>query len=163
MTRNSAEQVLENPIIGKLKFLLEEIQQSHIPHLPNPSGCHKRASVALVIRVRPRYPDHANWHVESCGPAKTFYERLTSYFSLPWVQRGHPEILFIKRAARTGDRWTGHVALPGGKRDPGDADDSDTSRREAEEEVGLDLGTDHCLLVGKLSERVIFTSWGNVP
>ncbi|CAI5466752.1 unnamed protein product, partial [Closterium sp. Yama58-4] len=29
------------------------------------------------------------------------------------------------------------VALPGGKRDEGDADDSDTALREAEEEIGL--------------------------
>ena len=32
------------------------------------------------------------------------------------------EMLFIKRADRAGDPWSGQVALPGGRRDPGDAD-----------------------------------------
>jgi 8-oxo-dGTP pyrophosphatase MutT (NUDIX family) len=32
----------------------------------------------------------------------------------------------------------GEVCLPGGKRDPTDADDAFTAKREAEEEMGLD-------------------------
>lgn len=33
---------------------------------------------------------------------------------------------------------SGEVALPGGKADEGDADDSQTATREAHEEIGLD-------------------------
>ena len=70
-------------------------------------------------------------------------------------------MLFIKRAARAGDRWTAHVAFPGGKRDPNDADDCAAAVRETFEEVGLDLGP--ALACGKLPDRIVTTSWGTVP
>lgn len=79
------------------------------------------------------------------------------------MQHGDPELLFIKRAARVGDRWTGHVALPGGKRDPEDEDDKATAIRESQEEVGLDLTTGHLIYIGNLPERVVTTSFGSVP
>jgi 8-oxo-dGTP pyrophosphatase MutT (NUDIX family) len=50
-----------------------------------------------------------------------------------------PVVCFIHRAERPGDRWSGHMALPGGRRDPGDPDLATTARRETFEEVGLDL------------------------
>jgi 8-oxo-dGTP pyrophosphatase MutT (NUDIX family) len=49
------------------------------------------------------------------------------------------ELLLIRRAELQGDPWSGHVALPGGRRDPGDSDLLATARREAEEEVGVPL------------------------
>jgi 8-oxo-dGTP pyrophosphatase MutT (NUDIX family) len=79
------------------------------------------------------------------------------------VQKGDPEVAFIKRAARVGDRWTSHVALPGGKRDPEDEDDRYTAIRETSEEIGLDLTTKNVVSVGNLPERVVSTSWGKVP
>lgn len=51
-----------------------------------------------------------------------------------------PAFALIRRAARRGDPWSGHAALPGGRRHPGDADAAATARREAFEEVGLELG-----------------------
>lgn len=50
-----------------------------------------------------------------------------------------PGVCFIHRAERAGDRWSGHMALPGGRRDPGDRDLATTARRETLEEVGLQL------------------------
>jgi 8-oxo-dGTP pyrophosphatase MutT (NUDIX family) len=56
------------------------------------------------------------------------------------VRAGEPlEVLLIKRARRTGDPWSGHMALPGGRRDPDDATLLDTAVRETVEEIGLDL------------------------
>ncbi|KAL4911984.1 hypothetical protein BDW62DRAFT_195674 [Aspergillus aurantiobrunneus] len=144
--------------------VLLDLHQNSYPHVPNPPQCKKRASVALVLRVRPTYnhrPDRSSVTLNDTGSPVT--GQLANFFSQPWVQKGDPEVLFIKRASRVGDRWTGHVALPGGKRDPEDADDRAAAIREASEEVGLDLTTDDCIYVGNLPERVVTSSWGSVP
>ncbi|KAG0157929.1 hypothetical protein PDIDSM_5441 [Penicillium digitatum] len=145
-----------------LHGVLAELHRQPYPYVPNPPNCKKRASVALIIRVRPTYD-----YWPSSNPTKDAYQpvqpRLNVFFSQPWVQHGEPEVLFIKRASRVGDRWTGHVALPGGKRDPEDADDKATAIREASEEIGLDLTTDDTISVGNLPERVVTTSWGSEP
>lgn len=49
------------------------------------------------------------------------------------------ELLLIRRAEREGDPWSGHMALPGGRADPADADARATAVRETQEEVGLAL------------------------
>lgn len=49
------------------------------------------------------------------------------------------ELLLIRRAELHGDPWSGHVALPGGRRDPHDADLLETAVRETQEEVGIPL------------------------
>jgi len=50
------------------------------------------------------------------------------------------ELLFIQRALKEGDPWSGQMAFPGGRRDPADPDLIATSVRETREEVGLELG-----------------------
>jgi 8-oxo-dGTP pyrophosphatase MutT (NUDIX family) len=50
-----------------------------------------------------------------------------------------PDILFIQRATKPGDPWSGHMAFPGGHLDPEDADLRAAAVRETWEEVGLDL------------------------
>ncbi|MEE9278908.1 MAG: CoA pyrophosphatase [Myxococcota bacterium] len=54
-------------------------------------------------------------------------------------EAGSPEILFIERATREGDPWSGHMALPGGRQEPEDADLQATAARETLEEVGVAL------------------------
>ncbi len=49
------------------------------------------------------------------------------------------ELLFIQRASKHTDPWSGHMAFPGGRTDPGDIDSYYTAERETLEEVGLDL------------------------
>jgi 8-oxo-dGTP pyrophosphatase MutT (NUDIX family) len=48
------------------------------------------------------------------------------------------EILFIKRAKRAGDPWSGHLAFPGGRAEKEDATLLEVAMREAAEEVGID-------------------------
>jgi len=55
------------------------------------------------------------------------------------------ELLFIERAQRDGDPWSGHIAFPGGKREPGDKSLLHTAVRETEEEVSLRLSPAACL------------------
>jgi 8-oxo-dGTP pyrophosphatase MutT (NUDIX family) len=50
-----------------------------------------------------------------------------------------PEVLFIERAQRRGDPWSGHMAFPGGRIEPGDPHVRFTAERETREEVGVDL------------------------
>jgi 8-oxo-dGTP pyrophosphatase MutT (NUDIX family) len=49
------------------------------------------------------------------------------------------EVLLIKRAESERDPWSGHVALPGGHKDPEDANLTRTAVREAAEETGVEL------------------------
>ena len=61
-------------------------------------------------------------------------------------------VLLIRRAERTGDPWGGHMALPGGRKEPGDQDLLATATRETEEEVGIQLDPDS--LLGNLEDVV---------
>ncbi len=61
------------------------------------------------------------------------------------------ELLLIKRGERLGDPWSGHMALPGGRRAVDDRDLLDTALRETREEVGLSLARERDIL-GALDE-----------
>ena len=52
---------------------------------------------------------------------------------------GEPELFFIQRAEYEGDPWSGHIAFPGGREEPGDQSLLDTAMRETFEETGIDL------------------------
>lgn len=61
-----------------------------------------------------------------------------------------PAMCFIRRADRPDDPWSGHMAFPGGRADPGDASAQAVAEREAAEEVGLRLDPGH--LIAPLTE-----------
>ncbi|KAF9153801.1 hypothetical protein DFQ26_000442 [Actinomortierella ambigua] len=168
--------------------------------IPSHPPKYRRASVAVIIRIR---PDHQRLRstlrqTTHAYPTDTTdekallqkqqkqrqrlggeYTRLTAmdeeqidvieqpesleeFFSQTWVQTGTPEILFIERATRKTDRWSGHVALPGGKQELHE-DDQETAARETLEEIGLDLADPRFFrCVGQLDDRELWTSFGRV-
>ncbi|KAK0842381.1 hypothetical protein LTS02_016498 [Friedmanniomyces endolithicus] len=133
-------------LVDQTHTLLQALTTSPYPDLPSPESVPRRASVALVIHT----------------PSTSTPRDLETFFSQPWTHHGSPEILFIKRAARKSDRWTSHIALPGGRRDPTDADDAAAAVRETWEEVGLDL-TAYGIACGNLPQRLVTTHWGKKP
>nr|BFD65721.1 hypothetical protein HAGR004_07430 [Bdellovibrio sp. HAGR004] len=60
------------------------------------------------------------------------------------------ELGFIQRAQRPGDRWSGQLAFPGGKREAFDITDLDAAFRETLEEIGVRLSSHE--LLGRLDD-----------
>ncbi|MBI5243589.1 MAG: CoA pyrophosphatase [Elusimicrobia bacterium] len=60
------------------------------------------------------------------------------------------EVLLIERIRRPRDPWSGHIAFPGGRREPSDRDRLATALREAREEAGLKLR--RASLLGELDD-----------
>ena len=141
--------------MSSLHSLLELLSANGFKELKTPFNCKKRSSVALIIRINPSFK-------HSPGIDAPNDISINSFFAQEWVQHGEPEVLFIKRAARKGDRWTSHIALPGGHRDPNDVDDRAAAVRETLEEVGLDLQR-HGIDCGNLPQRMVTTHCGKRP
>jgi len=66
-------------------------------------------------------------------------DRVQAAVSLVLRGKEELEVLLIKRARSERDPWSGHMALPGGRRDDTDPALVDTAIRETREETGLDL------------------------
>lgn len=76
--------------------------------------------------------------------------RLAAVAAVIRVLDGEPELLFIKRAILERDPWSGHVAFPGGRIEPGDDTLQDTAIRETFEELALDLNAG--AMLGRLDD-----------
>lgn len=101
------------------------------------SACEARAAVALVLRPG----------VEREPP------RPTARTEDPTLDR--LSLLLVQRAEVEGDPWSGHMALPGGRREPGDEDLAATALRETREETALRLAREDVL--GRIDETHPFT------
>ncbi|GGI09211.1 NUDIX hydrolase [Egicoccus halophilus] len=88
-------------------------------------------------------------HVPDAAPEHLVTEGWQAATALVVAPGDGPELALIERVERTGDPWSGHMALPGGKRDPDDPDLAATAVRETREEVGLALDAP----VGRLDDH----------
>lgn len=77
--------------------------------------------------------------VDRALPAARGGHRVQAAVSVVIRGGDHLELLLIKRSLSERDPWSGHMALPGGRRDPDDIDLQHTARRETREETGVDL------------------------
>lgn len=66
-------------------------------------------------------------------------ERIQAAVALVLREPDPVDLLLIKRARSTRDPWSGHMALPGGRLDPGDPHLLATAMRETLEETGVIL------------------------
>lgn len=64
---------------------------------------------------------------------------LTAAVAVVRTEEPDPRYLILQRAAHPADPWSGHLAFPGGRREPADVDLLATARRETLEECGVDL------------------------
>lgn len=110
---------------------------SRAPDRVPDSECDARAAVALVLQ--PTSEAGADPGPE-LGPAGGL-DRLS--------------LLLVQRAELDGDPWSGHMALPGGRREPDDADLLATAIRETLEETSLRLSRGDVL--GSLDDVHPFT------
>jgi len=85
-------------------------------------------------------------HPAGPGAADAAFDGFEAAVSLLVRPHRSLELLLIRRAAKDTDPWSGHVALPGGRRDAVDPDLLATARRETLEEVGVDPGQAGMLL-----------------
>lgn len=87
--------------------------------------------------IRERLAGH---QPETFDPTETTRQAAVAVILRPTPARNSgTDILFIKRAEKDGDPWSGHMAFPGGHLEPSDADLQAASMRETHEEIGLDL------------------------
>ncbi|CAG8486800.1 6713_t:CDS:2 [Acaulospora colombiana] len=168
-TQCSAAPFVELTIIDRLRIALSNLERTTPHKILSPPHQKRRASVAIIIRIRSNPSYSVNIRTKttdkipaSSSPSETSeVNSLEDFWKLPWVTNGIPEILYIKRALRNGDRWSGQMAFPGGKQDPEDVDDLDTAERETFEEVGLDLGNrDQFTHIGALDDLEVTTTFG---
>ena len=73
------------------------------------------------------------------SPARLVRKKSASVAVIFWDAQGDEEVLLIRRAEREDDPWSGQVAFPGGMVSAEDESFEETARREAAEEVGVDL------------------------
>ncbi|WWC66899.1 uncharacterized protein I206_100806 [Kwoniella pini CBS 10737] len=178
------------PPSADLLALLQDMRLSVPRVIQSPPTQPRRASVALIIRLKPAPELVFEGHEQEGYTGEVIKQSdfglgytLDDFFRLPWVNHPNttPEILFIRRAphqssssapsssssgssssANTSSqgRWSSHIAFPGGRHEPDDQSAYFTALRETWEEVGIDLAEKEFLHVGRLDEREVTTSLG---
>lgn len=77
-------------------------------------------------------------------------------------QQERTELLFIRRAEKHGDPWSGHMAFPGGREESIDIDSRATAERETHEELSLNLAS-RANLMGRMSDILATAGGRHLP
>ncbi|KZO90444.1 hypothetical protein CALVIDRAFT_522793 [Calocera viscosa TUFC12733] len=133
--------------IRLLAHALRNIRATPPRIISSPATQPARASVAIIIRVRPPPSVHPT---PSAQPVT-----LQNFFSQPWVNhsQSRAEVLFLPR--------TDTLAFPGGKQHAEDEGSLYTAMRECWEQVGIDLADSReyeC--VGQMDDREVTSKLG---
>lgn len=109
------------------------------------SSQERRFDEPEVARLRKRIADHQPVEVDEPGVRRAAVALIVR------PGPGEPQLLFIQRAHYETDPWSGQVAFPGGREEPGDASLMETAVRETFEETGLDIRR-HGEVIGQLND-----------
>ncbi|CAE6474525.1 hypothetical protein ACGC1H_001752 [Rhizoctonia solani] len=152
-----SENQTQGSVVKQLALALNRIRATPPRIISSPPTQPRRASVSLIIHVRP--PAHLLARADLLPPTPP---TLNDFFRLDWVN--HPEsvaeLLYIRREGRDGKGAESHVAFPGGRSEEGDEGALYTAMRQTWEEIGLDLADNEWTCVGQLDDREITTSLG---
>ncbi len=105
---------------------------------------HRRASALTVQQIRRALGERPPRLIE---PER---HRIAAVAMILREEAKTPHVLFIERARRIGDPWSGDLGFPGGKVEEGDPCAQQAAVRETFEEIGLDLAAGACL--GRLDD-----------
>ena len=117
-------------------------------------GCAQDSTLTSVDPTIPPVPSLARLRESLADRTVAPYPGSDMRAAIAAIFREHNsqlQVLLIKRADRTGDPWSGHMAFPGGRFEKSDAHLLDTAIRETREEIGLDLAAT-ATLVARLDD-----------
>ena len=115
--------------------------------MPTDNEPHEIAEAVRMQRLRPRLAQYEHTRFTP-GPDT----RQAAVAVILRERNRRTDVLFIKRAEKSGDPWSGHMAFPGGHREPTDAGLAAAAVRETLEETGIDLAQDGVYL-GAVDEQ----------
>lgn len=105
-------------------------------------GCENRILIfatEFADSVKVSFLDSLRPRLSHDQPARLVPKKSASVAVMVGVAEGAEAVLLIRRAEREGDAWSGQAAFPGGRVSQADRTFEETARREAAEEVGVDL------------------------
>lgn len=111
-----------------------------------PSGSSNESLGTVLLRLRQLCSSGRSLILPSIpSSASPALREACTAFLVRHVDSPDPELLFIRRASRPGDPWSGHVATPGGHVDYPETH-VEAVCREVREEVGLEVHVESAVL-----------------